>query len=148
MPYFSLYDLTAPLLSSFAMKTNGCLVSPAVFLGLPQHKRREENLEKGEENPNGMPQAITALRVTCANPLLGVWLKNDQWTMCFSIQKKYLLLSRTGGQIHPLMSVTKSPKSVISMVQKPSDHVKRGQLSSQRGKGREWGWSFILLTFP
>lgn len=47
MPYFSLCDVTALLLSSFAMKTGGCSVSSAVFLGLPQHKRKEENLEKG-----------------------------------------------------------------------------------------------------
>lgn len=46
MPYFSLCDLTALLFSSFAMKTGGCSVSPAVFLGLPQHQRKEENLER------------------------------------------------------------------------------------------------------
>lgn len=121
------------------MKANGCSVSPAVFLGLPQHKRREENLEKGEENQNEMTRAITALRVPCAKPLLGVCLENDQLTVCFSIQRKSLLLSITGGQIHPLMDVTKSPKSVISMEQKPSAHVKRGQLSSQSSEGRELG---------
>lgn len=88
MPYFSLCDLTAPLLSGFVMKTKGFSVSPAVFLGLPQHKRRGENLEM---NTNEMPQAITALRVTCANPFFDVCLENDQLTMCFSIKRKYLL---------------------------------------------------------
>lgn len=46
MPYFSLCDLTALLLSSFAMKTRVCSVSPAVFLDLPQRKRKGENLGK------------------------------------------------------------------------------------------------------
>lgn len=46
MPYFSLCDLTALPLSSFARKTTGCSISPAVALDLPQQKRKEKNLEK------------------------------------------------------------------------------------------------------
>lgn len=46
MPYFSLCDLTALPLSSFARRTTGCSISPAVVLDLPQQKRKEKNLEK------------------------------------------------------------------------------------------------------
>lgn len=84
-----------------------------------------------------MPQAITVLRLTCANTFLDVCPENDQLTMCYSIKRKYLLLSMTGGQIYPLMAVTKSPNSAISREQEPSDHVKRRQLSSHSCGGRE-----------
>lgn len=84
-----------------------------------------------------MPQAITALRVTFANPFLDVCPENDQLTMCFSIKRKYLLLSVTGGQIYPLMTATKSPKSAIFKEHELSGQVKRRQLSSQSCEGRE-----------
>lgn len=93
MPYFSLCDLTALPLSSFARRTTGCSISPAVVLDLPQQKRKEKNLEKKKSEGN-KKKCLCQLQhpVACISPFFDVCLQAGQLTGSISTERRLFAL--------------------------------------------------------